>query len=118
MADYLVTFVGHINERMRPENFPREVRDLVLVQADSQEALVNEVNKASFQYIRLQGMGVRRNPYDPEVANQLDLDRMWVPMHMLTHIVPHVRLLTGEVPQVDPKTGMISLPSGSELVKQ
>ena len=114
--DHLITFNFYIDERKRPENFPRVLHDLVLVQADSKEGLVNAVNTESLKYVRMQGVSVRKDPYAVEQPNVLDTNRMFVPIHMWTHFDADVKSVTGEMPFVD-KTGLASFASGKEVVK-
>lgn len=118
MADYLITYVGHLDIlKARVAMLPDKIYDSTLVRVEDREGLVNAVNKESLNYIRFQGMSVRMNPTAAEIFNQVDSDRMFVPMHMITHITPEVRLLTGEMPIID-ATGAVSLQSGKEIVKQ
>jgi hypothetical protein len=116
MPDWLITFNFYIDERKRPENFPRVLHDLVFVKADSKEAVVEAVNTESFKYIRLQGVSVRKDPYAVEQPDVLDTARMFVPMHMWTHFDADVKPVTGEMPVLD-KTGLASFISGKEVVK-
>jgi hypothetical protein len=115
-VDYLVTFVFHIDERKRPEGFPRQVRDLIIVSADSKQGLVTAVNTESLKYIRMQGASVRKDPYAMENPNKLDTERMFVPIHMITHFEAEVKTVTGELAVVD-STGLASMPSGKNVVK-
>ena len=116
MADYLITFNFYIDERKRPENFPRILHDLVLIHADSKQAVVDAVNTESLKYIRMQGVSVRKDPYAPEQPDKVDTARMFVPIHMWTHFDADVKTVTGEMPVVD-KTGLASFTSGKEVVK-
>ena len=114
--DFLVTFIFHIDERKRPEGFPRQVRDLVMINSDSKQGLVTAVNTESLKYIRMQGVSVRKDPYAAEDPNKLDTERMFVPLHMITHFEADVKTITGEPAVVD-QTGLASFPSGKEAVK-
>lgn len=114
--EYLITFVFHIDERKRPENFPKELRDLVMITSDSKQGLVNAINTESVKYIRMQGVSVRKDPYAAEDPNKLDTERMFVPLHMITHFEAEVKTITGE-PAVIDSTGLASLPSGKEVVR-
>lgn len=114
--DYLITFNFYIDERKRPENFPRVLHDLILIKADSKEGVVSAVNTESLKYIRMQGGSFRKDPYAPEETNTVDVKRMFVFAHMITHFDADVRPLTGEMPEID-STGLASLSSGKELVK-
>lgn len=114
--DYLITFVFHIDERKRPENFPKQIRDLVMINSDSKQGLVNAVNTESVKYIRMQGVSVRKDPYAAEDPNKLDTERMFVPLHMITHFEAEVKTITGEQAVID-QTGLAALPSGKDIVR-
>jgi hypothetical protein len=114
--DHLITFNFYIDERKRPENFPRVLHDLVLIKADSKQAVVDAVNTESLKYIRMQGVSVRKDPYAPEQHGVLDTARMFVPIHMWTHFDADVKPVTGEMPVVD-KTGLASFTDGRDVVK-
>jgi hypothetical protein len=121
MSDYLIKFIGHINERKRPENFPREIYDLLFVRIDEKvgkDGLVNAVNTESMKYIRLQGMTVRMvDPEQMEDLTKIDTERMYVPMHMITHITAEVSgPIVGNAPIVD-STGLASMPDEKKQVK-
>jgi hypothetical protein len=119
MAEYLVTFVFDIDENRRPRDidFPKQLFDPMIIAADNKLGLIDTVNKESLKYIRMQGVSVRKDPYAMEKPNEVDVNRMFVPLHMITHFYAQVRPITGEIPDID-GTGLASLPSGKEIVKQ
>jgi hypothetical protein len=119
MADYLVTFVFEIDETRRPRDikFPKKLFDPIMVAADSKKALIEAVNNHSVTYIRMQGVSVRTDPYAMEKSNEVDVHRMFVPFHMITHFYAEVKPISGEVPLID-EAGVVSMLSGKDIVKQ
>lgn len=120
MTSYFVTFMAYIDERKRPENFPKVIHFSAMIHAENQEQLGGQVNLLLFQnFVQPQGVGVRRDPYKTEEVGKQDLnDRMWIPMHMITHIIPVVKMIVGEVPFLNNETAKAELPSGEGIVQQ
>jgi hypothetical protein len=116
MADYLVKIIGHIDERKRPENFPKEIHILEAVANADKKFLVDFVQKQMKNIVYVQGMGVSRDPAAMQDPNKLDTNRMFVPMHMLTHIDAEVTELQQEIPLVDENNNTV-LCSGKDVVK-
>lgn len=98
MTEYFVTFTAYIDERKRPENFPKKIHSLAIVQADTVDQLVKNVNNLLVEAIvKNQGMAVPIEIAKMEKVGQLDFsNRMWVPLHMITHIVPSINIITPE----------------------
>ena len=126
--DYLITAIGHIDETRRPRyidegrepkiEFPKKIYDLHFIRTDgSDQMLVDEVNKKSAQYVRNNGMSVRFDPFGSEDMTKVTSDRMWVPMHMITHITVLFAPIVAEVPGFD-VSGQLVNPSGKPIVKQ
>jgi hypothetical protein len=86
MADYIITYTGHIIEPLRPENFPTEIQDSLFISADTEAGLGKAVNDGLNMYIRLLGMYVRKDPSGITKQGGFEADRMWVPMGMLSYI--------------------------------
>ena len=99
---YAIFYTGHVNERVRPEGFPKKIGDHVVVHVNSKEELVQKVNDFMAIFVRNQGMVVRKNPGAMEDPAKLDTNRMFVPMALLSHIDSRVAPITGEIPEVDP----------------
>jgi hypothetical protein len=114
--DYIITFTGYIDERKRPENFPRKIEDVQVVSFPDGDALVNYVNKRVFMYAANQGMGVAIDKGAMEDMRIIDTNRMWVPTHMITHITATYKTIMGEMPQVA-ANGITEMPSGKDIVK-
>ncbi|SRR6266446_9632311 len=116
MPDYVITFTGYIDERKRPENFPRTVQDVIAGPFETPAHLVNFVNERVALYAKNQGMGVTLDKSLMEDLRIVDTNRIWVPMHMITHFTAVYRAVVGEIPQIS-TSGEVSLPSGKEIVK-
>ncbi len=116
MLNYVVTFTGYIDQRKRPENFPTNIQDVVVGPFETSAHLVDFVNKRVALYAANQGMGVTLDQNLMEDLRIVDTNRMWVPMHMITHFTASYKSLTGEVPQIS-ASGEVSLLSGKQIVK-
>lgn len=114
--DYIVTFTAFIDERKRPERFPKVIKDVLPVTFNNGTELVNFVNARNEMYNRNQGMGVNLDPGSLEDLSIIDTKRVWVPMHMITHLTASIKALTGEMPQIT-NAGITEMPSGKEVVK-
>lgn len=96
---YFVRFIGHINEEIRPENFPKEVyADFVWGVKDEQELRYN-INEMQKVFVGQRSMIVAKNPTAIEVPGKPELDsRILIPMHMLSHISTKTKEVIGEIP--------------------
>jgi hypothetical protein len=104
MMDYLVRFVGHIDETRRPDGFPKAVYSDLYVRADNPSGLKSAINEQAVVYIRDGCMIVPRNPDAIEEfagASVPPDSRMIVPLHMFTHLTTITKRITGEIPQLD-----------------
>lgn len=117
MPTYLFQFTGYIDERKRPENFPRAIHDVLLWDCPNQQAIVDFVNNRCAMYTKNQGMGVRLDAFALETLGILDTDRAWVPMHMITYLTAIHKPIVGEIPGLA-EGGEVENPSGKPLVKQ
>jgi hypothetical protein len=118
MAEYFVRFTAYIDERKRPENFPHQVHDTITLRVDSAKQLGDIVNARCAAYHQSQGMAVSIEPEDAEKMGLGEINRIFVPSHMWTHMtLSMVKPIIGENPQIS-ETGEITLPSGKEVVKQ
>jgi hypothetical protein len=114
MTEYLVKWIGHLDELKRPENFPKEVEVAHLVEIQNAEELAAYARHMLFEnFVRPQGVGVALKPLKTEETGKLDLgDYTFIPIHMLTHITPYIRAVSGIVVADDnDPTGQRRLPS-------
>lgn len=86
---YYVVFTAYIDERKRPENFPREVhiKD-VYDRVESVEHLQFLVNDRFTKLVLSAGLVVFKNEDEPEPEHgKITFDkRIFVPWHMITHM--------------------------------
>ena len=97
LTQYYIELVGYVDQRKRPENFPDVVRFTQFIDSDSQEDLAKQVNNLLVNnFLRLGGVAVRLDPSRIEELGKLDLQEWtFVPMHMLTHVVPVIKPVSG-----------------------
>ncbi len=98
MADYVVSFIGHIAPSLRPHGFPSFVRDDVVCRVDSLDALRKITDTRYFSYIRKGGMFVYINPAKIDDSKFIPDSQMFVPMHMISYISTVTEKLSSEVP--------------------
>jgi hypothetical protein len=120
MPDYMIEWEAHIDERKRPENFPRSVfvREHY-PQVESDEQLKQIFNARVKAMVVNPGLVVLP---DDEVLDlsKLTFDkRIYIPWHMITHFHGRVNLIT---PQSLPEIPLESLipqdPSPTETEKK
>lgn len=99
--DYLVRYTAHINERIRPEGFPKKVLVNVVLSASDREQLNTHINNFAGGFIAQQAVVALKDPLAVQ-ARELDLEkRMIVPFAMISHIDCEVFPVTGQVPVVN-----------------
>jgi len=116
MSDYVIVFTAYLDERKRPEGFPRKVKEVLTARFDRLPDLVDFVNKRHQMYIQSKGMGATLDKVDLDRLGITETERVWIPERMIAFTTVVIKNMTGEVPQVDPE-GIISMPSGKEIVK-
>jgi hypothetical protein len=101
MSYFFVRFTGHVNEVLRPENFPKEVyADFIWNVKDENELRYN-INEMSKVFVGQHCIVAPRNPQGVEVPGKPELDsRILVPLHMLSHISTKTKEIIGEIPTV------------------
>lgn len=105
---YLLTFIGHIDVHKKPDGFPHHVSDTRVVTSDTAAGAVQAINDGYMVYVRMLGMHVRMDPAKLEAINALEYDRVWVPMHMITHI-------THALQPIQDTKAVMNITSGMEL---
>lgn len=95
MPNYFVVFTAHIDERKRPEGFPKEV--YVKEQyndCQSADHIKVIVNDRFIKLVTSAGLVVLKNPDEPLEENIFTFDkRVFVPWHMITHLYVDVEQL-------------------------
>ncbi len=101
MSDYRVRFIGHIDDRKRPEGFPREVYSDIFCRVKNEQELKAAINEQSKVFILQQCMVVPKGDVLVEDMSKVRFDtRMMVMMHMITHIDTITTKIIGEIPEV------------------
>ena len=98
MADYIVSFIGHIVPSLRPHGFPSFVKDDLMCRVDSLDTLRKITDTRYFSYIRKGGMFVYINPAKIDDSKFIPDSQMFVPMHMISYISTVTEKLSSEVP--------------------
>ena len=115
---YLVKIYGHINpiKRLHWTKLPETLVIQATYPYDDKDGLVEMVKNIMGGCIAVQGMGTSLNPNGLQDPQKLDLNRVFVPMHMIDYIDAEVILVNGEVPMLDADNTVV-LPSGKDIVK-
>ena len=87
-SSYYVEFTAFINERIRPEGFPREVKvQETFENIENTAHLQFKVNERFIQLVTSAGLIILKNPTDILDSNIITFDKRWfVPWHMITHM--------------------------------
>jgi hypothetical protein len=104
MASYFVEFTAYINERMRPEGFPREVKIKdIYTNVDNFDTLVNGVRERFQKLAAGPGLTVLKNPDEIIESGINQFSKYWyLPWHQITHLGVEVKQIT-EVPENSPE---------------
>ncbi len=119
MADFLVRFIGHIDETRRPDGFPKQIYSDMVCRVNGEAELKDMINGRCQQLIHDQFMIVPKDVTAESsiVKKAVRDDRMMVTMHLITHITTQTKQIVGEVPTVD-ENGNLSMSDGSKAVIQ
>jgi len=110
MSEYFVRFAAHIDERKRPENFPKVVFIDETIGVESIDQLSENVNRRFKGLVSAPGLVVLKDPNEVLDTNVMTFDkRVFVPWHMITHFEAFVNLLTAPPTPDDPLN--ISVPA-------
>jgi hypothetical protein len=115
MADYLLEWEAHIDERKRPEGFPKSVfiREQYGNVDDSQ---LKELYNTRVKTIVTNPGIVVFTEDEPIDATKLNFDqRVYIPWHMITHFHGRVKLVT---PAPVPETPLESLAPQDPVVEK
>lgn len=113
--DYMVKFIAAIDERKRPENFPRSVFAIGTYSAADNRQLAGQINDEMMGILQMHGMMISTDP-----AATIDMmkvtteGRVFVPMHMITHFRTEVKSMSPMPLPVD--TGVLD-PQGKKIVE-
>lgn len=106
MPDYILSFVGHIIEEIRPIDFPTEVRHDFITRVENVEDLFKITNDQCATFIRQSGMIVFKDPnrvlFLEKSGSEKNLDnRIFVPMHMISYISTETKIMDSPVPDLE-----------------
>lgn len=103
MQDFFVQFTAHIDERKRPENFPKQIyiRE-TYGNVQNVEQLATFLNKRFESLIKDPGLVVFKDIDDTIDSTAISFDkRVFVPWHMITHFHAEVKPLVNQQKQKD-----------------
>ena len=116
--DFMIRFVGHIDERKRPENFPQEIYADVYARVQNEQELKTVINEQAKVFMLQNCMVVPKKPGELEDMNKVILDARWlVPLHMITYITTITKRIMGEIPEIN-EVGAPTLMDGSKIAIQ
>jgi len=99
-VEFSVKFIGHIDERRRSENFPRDIVTIGTYRVENNKQIADVVNEELKQFIMVGGMIVSLDPAQTIDTRKLTTDnRFYVPMHMIAYIRTEVSM-TAPMPQL------------------
>src|SRR6266850_7281519 len=95
MSDYAIEFEAHIDERRRPENFPKSVFIREQYQNVESDAQLKEIYNARVKTI-VTNPGIVVFPENEIIdGSALNFDqRVYIPWHMITHFHGSVKIMT------------------------
>lgn len=95
MSTYFAEYIGYIDERKRPENFPHEIRiQDIYENIESTEQLQSLVNEKFVRAASTAGWVVLKEPAEIIDSVVILFNKCrFVPWHMLTHMELKVRLI-------------------------
>jgi hypothetical protein len=98
-SEYFVEFTAYVNERIRPEGFPREVKlQDTFLNVESTEHLQYLVNDRFVKLVTSAGLVVLKDPDAITTIGVITFDkRRFIPWHMLTHMEVKVVLIPAQV---------------------
>jgi len=108
MPSYTAKYIAFIDERRRPENFPKQVYCVGTYFAQNNAQLAEQLNNEITTIIQNQGMIISVDPESTiDLTNVIaNLEgRVFIPMHMITHIRTQVKQM-GAMP-IPTDTGVL-----------
>lgn len=95
MSTYFVEFTAYVNERIRPEGFPHDIKiQETFENVDSTSHLQFRVNQRFIELASSAGLIGVKDPNKPLESGVISFDKRWyVPWHMFTHMGVRVTLI-------------------------
>ena len=98
MADYRVSFRGHLRPDCTPEGWPNPVLHDLYIRANSFEALRSRIDLEALTLIKQNGMIILKNSKKPHANDTATIDlRAFVPMSSLMFIDQETQLIAGDI---------------------
>jgi hypothetical protein len=119
MPSYTAKFIAAIDERKRPEGFPKSVYCIGTYLAQNNSHLAEQLNNEMNTIIQQQGMMISTDPEATiDLSNVLVSleNRVFVPIHMITHIRTQVKMM-GAMP-IPVSTGVLTTDGKSTIEYQ
>jgi hypothetical protein len=104
VAEFHITFTGHISWEGRSNGLPPEITAYMLIEADTKAGIVKAIEQQSQQFFVAGGMAVSKNPAAIREPNKLDLNRMFVPSNWIVFIDTKITRIVN-VPAVEDEEG-------------
>ncbi len=118
MKNFFLRFTGHVNERIRPEGFPKEVYVDYVLQDCPDEQLKSLIQVYLDQFVKQNGMVVNRKQAEMEDQSKLVFNqKMYVPMYMIAFITVGASIIADLLPQ-EVTDGKVQLGDGKEMPLQ
>lgn len=95
MSTYYVEFTAYVNERIRPEGFPHDIKiQETFENIESTAHLQFRVNQRFIELATSAGLIAVKNPDKPIESGVITFDKRWfIPWHMFTHMGLRVELI-------------------------
>ncbi len=108
MPDFHIEFQAYIDERKRPENFPKivYVREQYL-NVESDEQLKDIFNKRARFMMQNPGLVILPDNETIDMSTMAFHQRTYIPWHMITHFRGEIRIITPAPVEVTPLDSLI-----------
>jgi hypothetical protein len=102
MADFHITYKGHISKEGQDNGLPAEIKALQLVEGiSSKKDLVKQVEAQGTQFIFSNGMAVSKDPAQTRDPQAFDINRMFVYSRWIAWIDVEIKMVTNTQEQID-----------------
>ena len=94
--EFTIKFIGHLNERTKPEGFPAEVNVIGTYRVDNNKEIAGIIQNELMAFIhQIQGMIVQTDPAQTVDLSKLNVsDRFYIPMSQISYIRAEVNNMT------------------------
>lgn len=104
MPGYRVVYTGHVNEMIRPGDFPTEIVSEEVFEAKNKAAVYERIQAVFQKMILFGAMGAMKPEFQNKVIDpQVSIENsMLVPNHMFSHFTVDIKELTGNFDEKGP----------------